>query len=123
MLDEQAVLDALRCIPDPELGIDIVGLGLIDRIEIDGGRIHVRYTLTTFGCGIGPVLEGQMYEVLYALPGVRDVVPELVFEPPWTRDRMSPEAREIVGDREFNPGGAWSHLERLLADLDDQPDP
>jgi metal-sulfur cluster biosynthetic enzyme len=123
MLDEQAVLDALRCIPDPELGIDIVELGLVDRIEIDGGSIHVRYTLTTFGCGIGPMLESQMYEVLYALPGVTDVVPQLVFDPPWTRERMSPRAREIVGDRELNPTGAWSHLERLLAELDDPETP
>lgn len=121
MTDDLAVaaLDALRLIPDPELGVDIVSLGLVDAVEVDGGRVHVRYTLTTFGCGIGPMLEGQMREVLYALPGVTEVVPELVFDPPWTRDRMSPEARELVGDRELRPGGAWSRLERLLAELDE----
>lgn len=119
MLDERVVLDALSCIQDPELGVDIVALGLIDRIDIDGGTVRVRYTLTTFGCGIGPMLESQMYEVLYATPGVTEVLPELVFDPPWTRDRMSPEAREVVGDREFDPTGRWSHVERLLAELDD----
>lgn len=119
MLDDRVVLDALSCIPDPELGVDIVALGLIDRVDIDGGTVRVRYTLTTFGCGIGPMLESQMYEVLYATPGVTEVLPELVFDPPWTRERMSPEAREVVGDREFDPSGRWSHLERLLAELDD----
>lgn len=122
MLDERAVLDALRCIPDPELGVDIVELGLVDRIDIDDGHVHVRYTLTTFGCGIGPMLESQMYEVLYALPGVTDVTPELVFDPPWTRERMSPRARELVGDRELNPAGPWSHFERLLAEFDENPE-
>lgn len=123
MVDEEAVLDALRCIPDPELGVDIVELGLVDRIDVDGGRVHVRYTLTTFGCGIGPMLESQMYEVLYALAGVTEVVPELVFDPPWTRDRMSARAREVVGDREFDPSGRWSHVERLLAELDERDGP
>jgi metal-sulfur cluster biosynthetic enzyme len=118
VLDEQAVLEALRHIPDPELGIDIVELGLIDTIEIGEGHVVVRYTLTTFGCGVGPMLESQMYEVLYGLPGVVYVTPELVFDPPWTRDRMSPRARELVGDREFNPAGPWSHFEQLLADED-----
>ena len=122
MLDERTVLDALRVIPDPELGIDIVELGLIDDIDIDDGRVVVRYTLTTFGCAIGPMLESQMYEVLYGLPGVVDVTPELVFDPPWTRDRMSPRARELVGDREFNPAGPWRHLDQLLAELDDERD-
>lgn len=117
-----AVLDALRLIPDPELGVDIVSLGLIEDVAVDGGRVHVRYTLTTFGCGIGPLLEGQMYEVLYAVPGITEVTAELVFDPPWTRDRMSPEVRAIVGDRDFDPAGPWSHFERLLAELDDRPD-
>lgn len=119
---ERDVLDALRLIPDPELGVDIVSLGLVDRVDIDGGRIHVRYTLTTFGCGIGPMLEGQMYEVLYTVPGVTEVTPELVFDPPWTRDRMTPEARAIVGDRELDPSGGWSHFQRLLAEIDDRPE-
>lgn len=121
--DAQAVLDALRCIPDPELGIDIVELGLVYDVAIEDGRVTVRYTLTTFGCGIGPLLESQMYEVVYALPGVTEVVAELVFDPPWTRDRMSARARELVGDREFNPTGPWHNFQRLLAGLDEEPSP
>lgn len=119
---EDAVLDALRLIPDPELGVDIVSLGLIDRVDVDDGHVRVRYTLTTVGCGIGPMLEGQMYEVLYGVPGVVDVTPELVFDPPWTRDRMTPEARAVVGDRPLDPTGSWSHFQQLLAELDERPD-
>lgn len=119
---QRAILDALRLILDPELGVDIVSLGLIDDVHVADGHVRVRYTLTTMGCGIGPMLEGQMYEVLYGLPGVVEVTPELVFDPPWTRDRMTPEVRAIVGDRELNPHGGWSHFERLLAELDDRPE-
>lgn len=118
-MPQEDVLDALRVILDPELGLDIVSLGLVYGVEIDGGHVHVRYTLTTFGCGIGPMLEGQMYEVLYTVPGVVEVTAEVVFDPPWTRDRMSPEARAAVGDRELNPAGPWSAFQQLLADLDD----
>jgi metal-sulfur cluster biosynthetic enzyme len=96
--------EALKVIPDPELGINIVDLGLVYAVDVDGdGRIHVTYTLTTFGCAIGPMLEGQMQEVLYALPGISEVSTEFTLEPRWTRDRMSEEARTSLGDRELHP--------------------
>jgi metal-sulfur cluster biosynthetic enzyme len=108
------VLDALRFIPDPELGISIVDLGLIYAVEVDGGTVHITYTLTTAGCGIGPVLESQMQEVLTGMNGVEEVIPELVMEPRWTRERMSPEARLLVGDREFHPPSGAGLWERFL---------
>jgi len=96
--------EALKVIPDPELGINIVDLGLIYDVDVDDdGRVHVTYTLTTFGCAIGPILESQMQEVLYALPGISEVSVEFTLEPRWTRDRMSEEARAAVGDRELHP--------------------
>lgn len=105
MVTAAEALDALRCIPDPELGVNIVDLGLVYDIVIDGRRAHITYTLTTLGCGIGPLLEGQMLEVLYAVGGIDEVTATLVFEPPWTRDRMAPEVRAVVGDRSFQPMG------------------
>jgi metal-sulfur cluster biosynthetic enzyme len=96
--------EALKVIPDPELGINIVDLGLVYDVDVDGdGRAHVTYTLTTFGCAIGPILESQMQEVLYALPGISEVTVEFSLEPRWTRDRMSDVARALVGDRELHP--------------------
>lgn len=96
--------DMLRHIPDPELGVNIVDLGLVyDVVITDAGEVHVTYTLTTLGCGIGPTLEAQMQEVLFTVPGVTDVSATLVFDPPWTRDRMAPAVRELVGEREFQP--------------------
>ncbi len=96
--------EALKIIPDPELGINIVDLGLIYDVDVaSDGRVQVTYTLTTFGCAIGPMLEGQMQEVLYSLPGVSDVSVEFTLEPKWTRDRMSDDARAMVGDRELHP--------------------
>jgi metal-sulfur cluster biosynthetic enzyme len=96
--------EALKAIPDPELGINIVDLGLVYDVDIDvDGRAHVTYTLTTFGCAIGPILESQMQEVLYSLPGISEVTVEFTLEPRWTRDRMSDVARALVGDRELHP--------------------
>ncbi|MEX0665795.1 MAG: metal-sulfur cluster assembly factor [Acidimicrobiia bacterium] len=96
--------EALKVIPDPELGINIVDLGLVYDVDVDDeGRAHVTYTLTTFGCAIGPILESQMQEVLYALPGISEVSVEFTLEPRWTRDRMSEQARALVGDRELHP--------------------
>jgi metal-sulfur cluster biosynthetic enzyme len=116
--DEKAALAALRAIPDPELGVNIVDLGLVYGVEITEGHAHVTYTLTTLGCGIGPVLEGQMQEVLYGLAGITRVTADLVLDPPWTRDRMTPEVRAVVGDREFHPMGGGSEFQRLLDRFD-----
>jgi metal-sulfur cluster biosynthetic enzyme len=98
--------EALKVIPDPELGINIVDLGLVYDVRVDDGRAHVTYTLTTFGCAIGPILESQMQEVLYSLPGISEVSVEFTLEPRWTRDRMSAEARAAVGDRDLHPPSA-----------------
>lgn len=120
------LLDALRLIPDPELAVNIVDLGLVYDVGLTDGHAHVTYTLTTMGCGIGPMLEGQMREVLYSLPGVTEVTAELVFDPPWTRERMTPEVRAEVGDRELTPMTAGGEFQRLLdrfdqGDFDDGP--
>ncbi len=90
------LLDALKSIPDPELGVNIVDLGLVYDVAFENGCVVVTYTLTTMGCGIGPV------------------IPKLVMEPRWTRDRMSPKVRAVVGDRELRPPNIDSLWDRLL---------
>ena len=95
-LSADDVWDALRAVIDPELGINVVDLGLIYGVDLEDGSVTVRYTLTTAGCGLGPLIESGITEVLTALP-VDDVRAELVFEPPWSPDMMSAETKAMLG--------------------------
>ncbi len=95
-LSTDDVWDALRAVIDPELGINVVDLGLIYGVDVEDGSVTVRYTLTTAGCGLGPLIESGITEVLTALP-VDDVRAELVFEPPWSPEMMSAETKAMLG--------------------------
>jgi metal-sulfur cluster biosynthetic enzyme len=81
---------------DPELGLNIVDLGLIYDVAVDGANVTVRYTLTTMACGLGPLIESGIKEVAGTLP-FDDVQTELVFDPPWTPERISPEGKAFLG--------------------------
>jgi metal-sulfur cluster biosynthetic enzyme len=95
---EQSVLDALKHVVDPELGINIVDLGLVYDVDIsESGAIHIEYTLTTMGCPIGPLIEQQMQSFLDGVPGVASVEAEMVLRPPWTPEMMSEEAKAALG--------------------------
>jgi metal-sulfur cluster biosynthetic enzyme len=95
-LSPEDVLDALRAVIDPELGINIVDLGLIYGVDVESGSVTVRYTLTTMGCGLGPLIESGITEVVSALP-VAEVHTELVFQPPWSPELMSAETKAMLG--------------------------
>lgn len=88
--------DALKAVIDPELGLNIVDLGLIYDVAVDDSTVTVRYTLTTMACGLGPLIESGIKEVTGALP-FDDVRTELVFDPPWTPERISPEGKAFLG--------------------------
>jgi metal-sulfur cluster biosynthetic enzyme len=90
------VFDALKAVIDPELGINIVDLGLIYDVVVENGVITVRYTLTTLACGLGPVIESSIVEVLLDYPA-DDIRTELSFDPPWTPEMISPEAKAMLG--------------------------
>jgi len=96
-LTEDQVLDALRNVFDPELGINIVDLGLVYSVKIEDGVVHIEYTLTTMGCPIGPLIEQQMQQLLATVPGVDGVNAEMVLRPPWTPEMMSEEAKAALG--------------------------
>jgi metal-sulfur cluster biosynthetic enzyme len=81
---------------DPELGLNIVDLGLICGIAVDERTVTIRYTLTTMACGLGPLIESGIKEVVGTLP-FDDVQAELVFEPPWSPDRISAEGKAFLG--------------------------
>lgn len=88
---------ALSTVDDPELGIDIVSLGLVYRIERDGRRVRIVYTLTSMGCPIGPMIEQEMVAAVAALDAVDSVEPELTFDPPWSPEQMSDDAKFLLG--------------------------
>jgi metal-sulfur cluster biosynthetic enzyme len=96
-LTTDRVLDALKNVYDPELGINIVDLGLVYDVAITDGNVHVEYALTTMGCPIGPLIEQQMQAILEQLPGVGTVDAEMVLRPPWSPEMMSEEAKAALG--------------------------
>ena len=91
------VLDVLKNVVDPELGINIVDLGLVYGVEVDGDTVHITYTLTTMGCPIGPLIEAEMKQFLSGVEGIGTVDAEMVLRPPWTPEMMSEEAKAALG--------------------------
>ncbi len=95
---EDEVLEALKSVIDPELGINIVDLGLVYEVDVaEGGDVDIQYTLTTMGCPIGPLIEDQMRAFLAPLSGIGEVRPEMVLRPAWTPEMMSDEAKAAMG--------------------------
>jgi metal-sulfur cluster biosynthetic enzyme len=96
-LTEERVLEALKQVIDPELGINIVDLGLVYDVEIADGVVRIEYTLTTMGCPIGPLIEHQMQSFLAPVAGVKEVEADMVLRPPWSPEMMSEEAKAALG--------------------------
>ena len=95
---DEVVMEALRNVYDPELGINIVDLGLVYAVHVDErGDVDIEYTLTTMGCPIGPLIEDQMRALLAQLPGVGEVRAEMVLRPAWSPEMMSDEAKAALG--------------------------
>jgi FeS assembly SUF system protein len=93
-VDEEKVIEMLKTVFDPEIPVDIYELGLIYAVEIaDDGDVKVEMTLTTPSCPSAQELPGQVEEAVRAVPGVRDVQVEVVWDPPWDQSRMSEDAR------------------------------
>lgn len=92
------VRDALREVIDPELGIDVVDLGLVYRVEAEEGRLLVAMTMTTPACPLGEHLSAQAEAAVRRVaPEVPEVRVQLVWDPPWTPDLMSPDAKRRLG--------------------------
>ncbi|MBK7583079.1 MAG: metal-sulfur cluster assembly factor [Myxococcales bacterium] len=95
--DAEKVRDALREVIDPEVGINVVDLGLVYGLMLDESRAIVTMTMTTPACPLGDLIQSQAAEAVEAvLPG-RAVEVRLVWQPPWTRHRMSLAARRMLG--------------------------
>jgi metal-sulfur cluster biosynthetic enzyme len=98
VVTEEEVREALTEVIDPELGLDFIELGLVYDIEIENeGDVYVTFTLTTPGCPIGPQVTEQMKEFVGELDDVKNVFPKLVFEPAWSPELMSEDAKFALG--------------------------
>jgi metal-sulfur cluster biosynthetic enzyme len=91
------VMEALRQVEDPELGMDIVELGLLYDVEVEGPKVKVMHSLTSMGCPAGPMIQQDIDTFVRQVPGVEDVEIDLVWDPPWTPERMSDDAKFILG--------------------------
>ena len=94
------LMGALELVIDPELGVDIVNLGLVYNVEMDGeGKTTVTMTLTSMGCPLAGTIVDQVKRALIDIPEVNEVEVNIVFNPPWTRDMMSRYAKIALGIR------------------------
>jgi FeS assembly SUF system protein len=91
------VIEALREIYDPEIPVNIYDLGLIYKIQIENGNAEVDMTLTTPGCPVAQSFPGMVESSIRKVAGVKNAKVELVWDPPWTQDNLSDEARLQLG--------------------------
>lgn len=98
MVTVEQVRKALKGVKDPELGLNVVDIGLIYDITVsEAGDVHITMSLTSPGCPSGPEIMGDVKMVVMDLEGVSTVEVELVWEPYWTPDRMDPRVRAFLG--------------------------
>ena len=95
---QEEVFEALKTVYDPEIPVNVVDLGLIYEVQVnDDNNVYVQLTLTSPGCGMGPHIAQQAEWDIQDVEGVEEVEIELVFDPPWTPDLISEEARAQMG--------------------------
>ncbi|HVS84214.1 MAG TPA: metal-sulfur cluster assembly factor [Gaiellaceae bacterium] len=97
MASKDEVMEVLRTVEDPELGMDIVDLGLLYEVEVEGPKAKILYSLTSMGCPAGPLIAQDIDSAVRQVEGIEDVELELTFDPPWTPDKMSDDAKFILG--------------------------
>ena len=97
-VSEEEVYEALEEVIDPELGLDFVSLGLVYDVESEpNSEVYVTFTLTTPACPIGPQVSEQMKEFVGDIEGVNAVYPKMVFDPPWSPEMMTEDAKFALG--------------------------
>lgn len=92
------VVEAIRTVYDPEIPVNVYDLGLIYDIDIDAdNKVHIRMTLTAPACPVAGILPGQVETAVRQVAGINDATVELVWDPPWSQERMSEEAQLALG--------------------------
>jgi len=96
-ITKDVVLEALKDVFDPEIPVNVVDLGLVYGVDVEGGKVSVEMTLTFPGCGMGPYIAQQAEWRIAELEGVEDVHVEIVVDPPWTPDMITAEGKKLLG--------------------------
>ncbi len=96
-VDKEQIYEALKRVYDPEIPVDVVNLGLVYDVSIDGERIAVKMTTTASGCPVGNYIVAQAKRAIGRVEGVKEVEVELVYDPPWKESMISEEGRRMLG--------------------------
>ena len=96
MVTQEQVWDALHGVNDPEFPISIVDLGMVYGVTVQAGRVHIDVTFTAMGCPAIDMIVSDVKAAVGALPGVEEVEVEVVWSPPWSKDKITPRGREIL---------------------------
>jgi metal-sulfur cluster biosynthetic enzyme len=99
MVTQQDVFKALEAVIDPELGLNIVELGLIYGVQVENDEVSVKMTLSARGCPLHTSITNGVENVIKRMDGVNGVKVEVVWDPPWTPDRIAPETKKRMGFR------------------------
>jgi metal-sulfur cluster biosynthetic enzyme len=94
---EELVRKRLRAVKDPELNLNIIDLGLVYDVQVEGGEVDVKMTLTSPGCPAGPEIMTETEQAIRGIEGVTEARIELVWEPYWTPERIDPRVRAFLG--------------------------
>jgi FeS assembly SUF system protein len=97
MINKEAVIEAIKTIYDPEIPVNIFELGLIYDIQVNESEVHIVMTLTTATCPAAAFMPEEVKSVVNEIPGVQQVQVDVVYEPRWTRDKMSSDAKKALG--------------------------
>ncbi len=97
MITKEKVLELLKNVIDPEIGLDIVSLGLIYEVEINDDSINISMTLTTPGCPLHSTITGWVKNILWQEAPDKDIIVNLVWDPPWSPELMTEEAKKQLG--------------------------
>jgi metal-sulfur cluster biosynthetic enzyme len=96
MIDKEQVWKALEMVMDPELGVDIVNLGLVYGVDVEGTKVTVTMTLTSIGCPEAGLIQDAVDMAVSSVAGVEDVEIDWTFDPPWSPNKVSEEGMDIL---------------------------
>jgi FeS assembly SUF system protein len=97
MINEEQVIQSLKTVFDPEIPVNIYDLGLVYNISITANGVHITMTLTTATCPAAAFMPEEVRATVSRIPGVGAIQIDVVYDPRWTKERMSPEARQQLG--------------------------